>query len=686
MDSGEDTIRSFFRPGGPLERLHPRYDYRPQQEAMAAEVWKALAEGNVLLAEAGTGVGKSLAYLYPLLLWQRRAELPFAVSTHTKTLQRQLLEQDLPLLERLTGEKIRAALCLGAGNYLCRLRLDRARERGLFETRAAAAGFQAVSEWAAATATGMVQELAPPPSPDVWGAVSVEQVCPRRKCPHYRECWYFSAREQARSAQVLVMNHHLFFANLAVGGAVLPPFGAAVFDEAHTLEDVATSFLGFRVSNRTVPNLLGNLYSARGGKGFIPATVADAGERALWQESIEVVRRANDDFFERLQALGKGGKQTLRLRVPGYVDNLLDAPLEALEDRLRKLRKELPEADKVEAVGYQFWVQELRRHLEELTGLGGEDRVYWYEQEGSRRRLFQSLQMAPVEVGNYLRERLWSELAPAVLTSATLSTGGNFEYLKKSLGLEDCAETVQASPFDYQNRVLVYTDPTIPDPRRDPQGYEARIVADIDRIVRAVGGGAFVLFTSHRMLRRAWDELNQPLAGFGCLRQGEKERYLLLEEFRRRPASVLFGTASFWQGVDVPGESLRCVVIVKLPFGVPDEPLTESRLELIAEGGGDPFNDYQVPRAVIMLRQGFGRLMRHRDDYGVVAFLDPRIRTRPYGRKFLGALPRCRVTTDFEQLNAFVTRVRREGGGAAPGPTSPEAGAAPVPVPGTPSA
>jgi ATP-dependent DNA helicase DinG len=286
--------------------------------------------------------------------------------------------------------------------------------------------------------------------------------------------------------------------------------------------------------------------------------------------------------------------------------------------------------------------------------------VFWYEQEGRGKRVSQALQGAPVAVADYLKQKLWADFRPAILTSATLSVQGDFRFLRSCLGLEECAELALSSPFNYLERVLVYTDPGIPDPRARPEEYERRLIDDIERLVRAAGGGVFVLFTSYRMLEKAAEETAARLPEFRCLRQGEAPRWEILEEFRSHGDAVLFGTTSFWQGVDVPGESLRCVIIAKLPFGVPDEPLTESRLELIEASGGDPFGDYQVPRAVIMLRQGFGRLMRGDADYGVVAILDPRVRTRSYGRRFLAALPGCQVTTNFERVGEFIARFRSD--------------------------
>ncbi len=662
---GQDSLEDFFRPGGLLSRKHSGYDHRPQQEKMARAVAGAIDDKAILMVEAGTGVGKSLAYLYPFLTWARRTRGRVAVSTETKTLQRQLLEKDLPFLNREAGVSVRAELCLGAGNYLCRYRLDGSSREGLLDGKEIKRQHRKIVRWSEKTATGMIFDLDFLPRNDVWREVRVDtDLCLRGKCPFRADCFYYRARARWVKADVLIMNHHLFFADLASGGALLPPVAGIVFDEAHSLEEIATEFFGVRLTAFRVPQLLGRLLSPRTGKGLLPFIVRDSARLEEWRLAVDRIRAFHEEFFRLLREKFGGERKALRLRRAIDAPDHLSRALNELGGRLEKLARGLKREELArELEGYAGRAKQAAADLETLVGQKVPDAVYWYEEGASRRLLRQSLNLAPISPAELLRSYLWSKGGPAVLASATLTTAGDFDYFQNRLGLEGCRTLLLDSPFDYRRRALIFADRNLPDPTREREAYEERAIVEIERIVKAVRGGAFVLFTSYRMLDAAYRRLSGRLGDLPVLRQGDADRYRLLEDFRGAADAVLFGTSSFWQGVDVPGESLKCVIIVKLPFGVPDEPVIEARLDAIRAAGGEPFREYQLPAAVIMLRQGFGRLIRSRSDYGVVAILDPRVLTRNYGRLFFSSLPPAPVTDEIGRvktfLKAFVPRPAR---------------------------
>lgn len=650
-----DGLAGLLGPEGPVAAAFARrdagagaYEHRGQQVAMAARVAEALSSGRHALIEAGTGVGKSFAYLVPALSWAAEHDKRVAVATSTIALQEQLVRRDLPLLAQALPFEVSYALVKGRGNYVCLRRLDRALEArtSLFGDEGARAQLEEIRAWSLGTREGSRQDLPFQPQPAVWEAVQAEQGnCMGRACAHYARCPYQRSRRNAHGARLLVLNHHLLMADLALrrtGAGFLPALDAIVVDEAHDLEDTAAEHLGLRVSSLGVLHHLGRLWSPRRRRGLLGRR-EHAGLRALADEA----RRAARAFFEQVrEALAPQAPQgPWTVSVPGgaHLPDVLSPRLATLAERLLQAAAGLREPEAALELGAR--ARSLRALADGVAALARdevEDQVRWAE-ASTRGALV--LHSAPVDVGPLLDEVLWQAHHAVVLTSATLSAGQppSFAFLRARLGLQEADEASIGSPFDYERQVRLVLRPDLPDPARAPAAWHDALPEAVLAAVRRTRGGAFVLFTSNATMRRTAEALRAPLEaeGLSLLVQGERlERPALLEAFRAGDA-VLFGVASFWQGVDVPGPALRHVVLVRLPFEVPTHPLQVARRRRVEERGGDAFRDLSLPLAALRLKQGFGRLVRHTDDRGLVTLLDPRAVTRSYGRVLLAGLPAC---------------------------------------------
>ncbi len=609
-------VHEAFAPGGALAATLPGFESRAEQAALAAAVEAALESGEHLVAEAGTGTGKSLAYLIPALASGRRV----VVATATKALQEQLLAKDVPAAARALGREVRVAVLKGRQNYLCRKQLQSFGPMLLRDPRDEEA-YEALQPWIAETETGDRAELPFEPSDALWAELAVgSDRCAGRRCPLLSSCFAEAAKARASEAELVIANHALYFADVAAGGGVLPEHDAVVFDEAHRLEETAASWLGGRVSRPGLRRLATDVErSCREASETFPARAVDRIERA-------------GERLLRAVAPPSGRRRLREIPVESalvLVDALaaLSAALEGRAEGLDQLsRRALTIAAQVESC------------LEP----GGLERVVWAEPD--------AIAWAPIEVSHELRERLWGEGPTAILVSATLTTGEDATFVRRRLGLDHARELVVGSPFDFREQALLYLPRTMPDPRSD--GYTERAAEEVVSLLSLSRGRALVLTSSYRAL----EVLRSRIVGrvpYEVLVQGDAPRERLLERFRTEVDSVLLATSTFWQGVDVPGESLSLLVIDKLPFSAPGDPLHEARCEAVEAAGGDWFRDFALPSAMLQLRQGFGRLIRSHEDQGVVAILDPRLRTKPYGRAFLRALPHCPMVEDQAGVAAF---------------------------------
>jgi ATP-dependent DNA helicase DinG len=662
MAKAEINLKEFFSPGGTLSDLLPDYHVRSEQAEMAGVIAGALDEGTHALVEAGTGVGKSLAYLVPGIAWALKQETRLVVSTHTKALQAQLMEHELPLLSRqeVFGRTFRFEICLGVENYVCLNRL--LREGGAEMLPGMDEGYgeelKRVMAWCLQTVSGIRQDLPFAVSAGVWRQVHVEKdLCLGRKCQHRRDCFWQQARERQRQAEVLVTNHSLFFSNLAAAGRLLPEFQAAILDEAHRVEDVAANFLGDELSQSELHQLLHEV-GRRGRGGFLnrlhKLAPARADELSALAMAYEVRQEA---WWEQAMHLFPPGTETLRFRGP---HPRLDRPeIEGLEDLAQAIEKAQPiwetEEDAKAAAFLGARLDDAARRWLAWHEQSADGCVYWAETyPGARGRRLRLL-ATPLDLSARLREMTFEAIPSVVLTSATLAVNGNFDYVKTRLGLDQARELVLKSPFPYETQAAVYVPDKIPDPR-EQEAYEQRILEETLQLIRIFGGGVFVLFTSHRFLRSAAEWIREQAPEQFVLAQGEDTTPRLLQQFRKHQNAVILGVETFWQGINVPGDALRCVVITRLPFDVPTHPVHQARGESLEAQGVNAFLTYSLPRAILMLRQGFGRLIRRHEDSGVVAILDPRIRSRAWGKQFLQALPACARMTQLKQVAEFVKK------------------------------
>jgi len=627
------------------------FEYRPQQQTMAKEVARALALQKPVVIEAGTGVGKSLAYLIPSVLHAMRHKRKAVISTHTINLQEQLMSKDLPLVRKVLPaeyQEFKAVLLKGRSNYLCTRRMGRSLgQQGELFTTGEQTELRRIAAWAKSTPDGTLSDLDFTPTPAVWAQVCSEQgICTGRTCGPDSGCFYQAAKRRLNEADVVVVNHTLFFTLLsssenmgAEGAGFLYPNDFLIMDEAHTLESIAAKQLGLNLSQAGLRFDLQRLFNPRTGKGLLALAKSKSGE-----EEVTNAMQMMDEFFWDIQHACKfstAGRE-FRVRQPGLVNDTLSDHLTAITQRLRFLTddKTLNEGIQPELLDLSRRMLEARAAVDEFLSVRGKDRVYWVERSGVDGRNT-SLHGAPINVADLLREIFFNGQKACVLTSATFGAGEpNLGYFRKRVGAERSRAIELGSPFDYTKQMTLYLVKQMPEPSHP--NYEPALEAHIERFCLESKGRAFVLFTSYRLMESIAARMSKFFAKqrWELLVQGKgKPRHQLLAEFKEDVSSVLFGTESFWTGVDVPGEALSNVMITRLPFAVPDHPLTAARLESIEDRGGNPFMEFSVPEAILKLRQGIGRLIRNQKDKGIAVILDNRVLTKHYGKQFLKALP-----------------------------------------------
>jgi ATP-dependent DNA helicase DinG len=722
-----ETVAHDLGPDGPIARQHARYEDRASQRAMAAAIARIYNDGGVGLLEAGTGVGKSLGYLVPALRWAAANGERTIVSTNTINLQEQLVGKDLPFLANaLTDQKVRFALLKGWRNYLCQARLEQASGGAaqLFE-QGMAAELATIAAWAERTADGSLADLPVPPRPEVWDEVSAEgDICTRMKCSHFDSCFVFKARRAAAQADVIVVNHHLLLSDLAVrraaqnwgDAAVLPAYGRLVIDEGHHLEDAAATHLGTTITRRGLQRLVNRL--DRRGKGLLPvlATRLSASSDLLSTASLDLLQAKLEPSVSGLRAksgllfdlldtfIAEAGQPVVRLTASFASHPIWKAGLslaledtlgeiELLHEGLRLVRERIEGSEKLDEALAPV-LNEMRSVARRLQAAGdglrralappeGDDSVRWVEVRGRERSV--AVASVPLDLAPILREDLFKRLDSVIVTSATLtasdgavtSDAHRFDFLAARLGLDDSelhpTTAVFPSPFAYDTQSLLVIPSDIPAPNVDADGHRGAITRIVLDVAEESDGGLFVLFTSHREVRQLASELRARGVErrWPLLVHGDESRDALLARFRSSGQAILLGTASFWEGVDVPGDALRGLVIAKLPFKVPTEPVTAAQCEAIVARGGDAFAEYMLPHASLRLKQGFGRLIRTGTDRGVVVIGDPRIVTKRYGRGLLEALPPARRvigrwTVIAERVKAFYGAEREGASASAP--------------------
>ena len=649
-ETAKPSMQEVFGPGGFLERcmrggfdrsvVNSDYEYRTGQMEMAELVDDAFETHHHAIVEAGTGTGKTLAYLIPAICSGRRV----VVSTATKSLQEQLFQKDIPFLQKHFAPNLKVAVMKGRSNFLCLAKLNQLQDQGLLKGIEELDAFRQIKDWAKLTETGDRAELRfLPDNSELWGRLDARRdTCTGQKCPSFNPCFVTGMHQRAKEADLIIVNHHLFFADLALKqddfGNILPEYSAVVFDEAHEMEDVASEYFGRQISNFRFEELARDTDQT--------LRLLRLGTPSLLRKT-QRIRERNRSFFE-LFPPREGRFSFSRNERAAFLEQNRET-YDALVSSLKRLETELAaqttKPEELTRIARRSF--ELRQELTFLFESNEKNFVYWYE----RRNKGVFLTATPIDVSQILRQRLFEQFDTVILTSATLTVGGRFDYIRQRLGIDHAKERALPPEFDYPQQALLYLPRKMPDVR--DAGFSSKAADEIVQLLEHSQGRAFCLFTSYSQMNELFERVRSRVS-FPLLLQGTAPRSALLERFKNTEAAVLFATASFWQGVDVPGEQLSCVIVDRLPFAVPSDPIVAARVHALQEDGRNAFAEFQVPQAVLSLKQGFGRLIRTKTDRGVLALLDTRIQRMPYGKIFLESLPRYRVTQELTDVARFL--------------------------------
>ncbi len=654
------SLTDFFGENGTLAQTLSRYEYRPQQVEMAEHIYESLLHERHIICEAGTGGGKSLAYLVPLLKWCNITRQRAIVSTNTKSLQNQLMKKELPLLQKL-GYSFKYALAIGSGNYLCRKKMDHLKfaPPSLFEEHRQS--IASLLEWAEDTTTGQRQEIVVTSS--LWEEVNREiDMCGGKKCPFYEDCFYFNARKKWSSADILVANHALTFTDISLDCQYLPTSHVIIFDEAHNIPAVAQNTLGYHFSQNTLPWFLKKFYEPGKNRGFLSRYKFSQDIRREFAEEEQELLEQWEHFCDSLMELFPEPLEATRIRLTSRhflldpLTDLLDHFVQRIQELPRYYTPETKEAEEQFLQEYESHLlrfQTLKHTCQDYISHDNPEYIYWQEVQPKNIGYHFTAHMTPLCIENILGKEVFQRKKSVVLPSATLSTAGNFEFYKREVGLQETDELLVHSPFNYKEQALIYIPAIHPPSRETFTAYERDAQQEIHRLLEIIGGRTLILFTNYRFLKKTYRTLKKTFNNLNILYQSGQTNQYLIQQLRQNPRTVILGTDTFWQGIDIQGEHLQSVIITKLPFKPPDDPIYEARSELLKRRGLSPFQALSLPYAIIQFKQGFGRLIRHRNDIGIISILDRRIQTKQYGRLFLESLDPVNITNRFNEVRTF---------------------------------